>query len=84
MANTFDECSTTVMDGMNQMANTSKHRSKTEAICGNQAPEELTGETKILGVPMKEWNKAFVGNFEKTLEELKQSAERSSAINEKK
>lgn len=72
------------MDGMKRMANTSKYRSETEAICGVQVPEELTDETIVLGVPMKEWNKAFVGDFEKTLTELKQVAERSSAIDGKK
>ncbi len=72
------------MDGMKRMTNTSNYRSGAEAICGDQAPEELTDETIVLGVPMKEWNKVFVGNFEKTLAELKQVAERSSAIDGKK
>lgn len=71
------------MDGMKRMTNTSTYRSKTGDICAH-APEELTDETKVLGVPMKDWNEAFVGDFEKTLAELKQVAERSSAIDGKK
>jgi hypothetical protein len=39
------------------------------------APEALTDETKVLGVPVKEWNKAFVGNFEKSLGVVKARAE---------
>lgn len=35
-------------------------------------PEVLTDETEVLGVPVKEWNKAFVGNFEGSLAEVKQ------------
>ena len=35
-------------------------------------PEVLTDETEVLGVPVKEWNKAFVGNFEESLAEVKQ------------
>lgn len=34
--------------------------------------EVLTDETEVLGVPVKEWNKAFVGNFEESLAEVKQ------------
>jgi len=30
-------------------------------------PETLTDDTTVLGVPVKEWNKAFVGAFEKSL-----------------
>lgn len=30
-------------------------------------PEVLTEETLVLGVPLKEWNKAFIGSFEKSL-----------------
>lgn len=37
--------------------------------------EVLTDETKVLGVPVKEWNKAFIGNFEKSLAEMKQGVE---------
>lgn len=35
-------------------------------------PEILTDETEVLGVPVKEWNNAFVGSFEETLAEIKQ------------
>lgn len=34
--------------------------------------EILTDETEVLGVPVKEWNNAFVGNFEESLGEVKQ------------
>lgn len=34
------------------------------------SPEILTDETLILGVPIKEWDKVFVGDFEKTLTEI--------------
>ena len=34
------------------------------------SPEILTDETLILGVPVTEWDKAFVGDFEKTLTEI--------------
>lgn len=37
--------------------------------------ERLTDETKVLGVPVKEWDKAFIGNFEKSLAEVKQRVE---------
>jgi len=37
--------------------------------------EVLTDETKVLGVPVKEWNKAFIGNFEKSLAEMKRGVE---------
>lgn len=56
--------------------------------------ELLTDETKVLGVPVKEWDKAFIGNFEKSLAEVKQRVEQgkdetlpnpsSSAIDGKK
>lgn len=36
------------------------------------SPEILTDETLILGVPAKEWDKLFVGDFEKTLTEISQ------------
>ena len=39
------------------------------------APEALTDDTQVLGVPVKEWNKAFVGNFEKSLGVVKARAE---------
>lgn len=68
------------MDGMKRMTNSPK----TEAIIGDHVPEELTDDTQVLGVPVKEWNKTFVGNFEKTLAKQKQDVERSSAIDEKK
>ncbi|MFZ2974992.1 MAG: hypothetical protein WA049_20385 [Ferribacterium limneticum] len=44
------------------------------------APEALTDETKVLGVPVKEWNKAFVGNFEKSLGVVKARAERVKQV----
>lgn len=34
------------------------------------SPEILTDETLVLGVPVAEWNKVFVGDFEKTLAEI--------------
>lgn len=34
------------------------------------SPEILTDETLVLGVPITEWDKAFVGDFEKTLIEI--------------
>ncbi len=37
--------------------------------------EPLTDETNVLGVPVKEWNKAFIGNFQESLAEVKQSVE---------
>lgn len=40
------------------------------------SPSVLTDETEVLGVPLKEWNKAFVGDFEKSLTKVKQRAER--------
>lgn len=36
------------------------------------SPEILTDETLILGVPVKEWDKLFIGNFEKTLIKISQ------------
>jgi hypothetical protein len=36
------------------------------------SPEILTDGTLILGVPVKEWDKLFVGDFEKTLTEISQ------------
>jgi hypothetical protein len=35
-------------------------------------PEVLTDETEVFGVPVTEWNKAFVGNFEGSLSEVRQ------------
>lgn len=37
--------------------------------------ELLTDETKVLNVPVKEWDKAFIGNFEESLAEVKQRVE---------
>lgn len=34
------------------------------------SPEILTDETLVLGVPITEWDKAFVGDFKKTLTEI--------------
>lgn len=34
--------------------------------------ELLTDETEVLGVPVKEWNEAFVGSFEESLAEVRQ------------
>lgn len=34
------------------------------------SPEILTDETLVLGVPLKEWDKVFVGDFQKTLSEI--------------
>lgn len=36
------------------------------------SPEILTDETPVFGVPVREWNKVFVGGFEKTLTEISQ------------
>lgn len=45
------------------------------------SPEILTDETLILGVPAKEWDKLFVGDFEKTLTEISQKvASQKSSI----
>lgn len=41
----------------------------------------LTDETEVLGVPVKDWDRFFIGDFEKSLEEVKR---RASAIDAKK
>lgn len=35
-----------------------------------ESPEILTDETLVLGVPVKEWDKVFVGDFQKKLSEI--------------
>lgn len=40
------------------------------------APELLTDETLVLGVPAKKWDEFFIGDFEKSLAEVKQLAQR--------
>jgi hypothetical protein len=39
-------------------------------------PETLTDDTQVLGVPVREWDRAFVGDFDKSLDEVKRRAER--------
>ena len=46
------------------------------------ASEALTDDTQVLGVPVKEWNKAFVGNFEKSLGVVKNRTEFTKQVNE--
>lgn len=36
------------------------------------SPSILTENTVVLGIPVKTWNKAFMGNLDKTLIEVEQ------------
>jgi hypothetical protein len=72
----FDEWLATVVDGMKRMSTDPEYHSKIDAMANMEASmketERLTDETEVLGVPVKEWNKAFVGSFEESLAEVKQ------------
>ena len=37
-----------------------------------KSPGILTEDSLVLGVPVKRWNQVFVGNFKKSLTEVKQ------------
>lgn len=64
------------MDGMKWMSTDRHIIQMIDAVVNMEASmrksELLTDETEVLGVPVKEWNNAFVGSFEKTLAEIKQ------------
>jgi DNA invertase Pin-like site-specific DNA recombinase len=60
-----------VRKGMKRMSTDPAYRAEIDAKAAGKVPEELTDETEVLGVPVKEWNKAFVGDFEKSLVEVK-------------
>lgn len=70
----FAQWSESVMEGMKRMTTDPAYRAEIDATSRFAAPEALTDETKILGVPAKEWDKAFVGDFEKSLAEVKRRA----------
>ncbi len=56
---------------MKRMSTDPAYRAEIDAKSRFATPEPLTDETKVLGVPVKEWDKAFVGDFEKSLVEVK-------------
>ncbi len=67
----FEQWSESVMEGMKRLSTDPTYRAEIDAKSRFAAPEVITDETKVLGVPMKKWNKAFVGDFEKSLVEVK-------------
>lgn len=67
----FAQWSKSVMEGMKRMTTDPVYRSEIDAKSRFATPEPLMDETKVLGVPVKEWDNAFVGDFEKSLVEVK-------------
>lgn len=67
----FEKWSESVMEGMKRMATDPAYRAEIDAKAAGKVPLVLTDETTVQGVPVKEWNKAFVGDFEKSLVEVK-------------
>ncbi|MES3024314.1 MAG: hypothetical protein V4857_22325 [Pseudomonadota bacterium] len=53
-----------------------KLRSKSNRF---SSPTVLTGDTPFLGSTVEKWDKAFTGNMEKTLAEVKRRAEAVAA-----
>ena len=80
----FKKWRESVMEGMKRLATDPAYRAEIDAKAVGKAPEVLTDETMVLGVPAKEWDKAFIGDFEKTLAEVKRRTKLSSAIDDKK
>lgn len=80
----FAQWSESVMEGIKRMTTDPAYRAEIDAKAAGKAPVVLTDETEVLGVPVKEWNKAFVGGFEKSLVEVKRRTKRASAIDGKK
>lgn len=71
------------IDGMNRISTGPAYRAEIDAKVAGKVPEVLTEETTVLDVPVKKWNEAFVGDFEKSLVEVKRRTKRSSAIDGK-
>lgn len=67
----FERWSKSVMDGMKRMTTDPAYRAEIDAQSRFATPEVLTDETMVLGVQAKAWDKAFVGDFEKSLAEVK-------------
>ena len=80
----FAQWSKSVMEGMKRMTTDPVYRAEIDAKSRFASPEPLTDETKVLGVPVKEWDKAFVGDFERSVVEVKRRAKLSSVIDEEK
>lgn len=80
----FAQWSKSVMEGMNRMTNDPVYRAEIDCKSRFATPEPLTDKTKVLGVPVNEWDKAFVGDFEKSVLEVKRLAKLSSVIDEEK
>lgn len=71
------------MEGMKRLSADPAYRAEIGAKGRFATPEVLTDETMVLGVPVKEWDKAFVGDFNKSLVEEKRRTKLSSAIDGK-
>ena len=79
----FAQWSESVMEGMKRLSADPAYRAEIDAKGRFATPEVLTDETMVLGAPVKEWDEAFVGNFEKSLVEVKRRTKLSSAIDGK-
>lgn len=83
-ASPFKKWVKSVTEGMKRMSAEPAYRAAIDAKAAGIVPLVLTDETEILGVSVKEWNKAFVGNFEKSLLEVKRRTKLASAIDKEK
>lgn len=83
-ASPFKKWGESVTEGMKRMSADPAYRAEINAKAAGIVPLVLTDETEILGVSVKEWNKAFVGDFEKSLLEIKRRTKLASAIDEEK
>lgn len=79
----FKKWRESVMEGMKRMSADPAYCAEIDAKAAGKVPLVLTDETEVLGVPVKEWNRGFVGDFEKSLVEVKQRTKLSSTIDEK-
>jgi DNA invertase Pin-like site-specific DNA recombinase len=80
----FKKWRESVIEGMKRLSADPAYLAEIDAKAAGKAPLVLTDETTVQGIPVKEWNKTLVGNFEKSLTEVKRRIERSSAIDGKK
>lgn len=80
----FAQWSESVIEGMKRLSADPAYRAEIDAKGRFTTPEALTNETIVLGVPVKDWDKAIVGDFEKTLVEVRRRAKHSSTIDDKK
>lgn len=67
----FAQWSESVIEGMKRLSIDPAYQAEIDAQSRFATPEVLTDKTEVLGVPVKEWDKAFIGDFEKSLVEVK-------------